>query len=66
VYGTKIHRGQSVDVDTQKNMVMLDNQVVSQNSLHPGDEYRIYFDPTTTVETNSTVETDTVETSHSH
>jgi hypothetical protein len=67
VYGAKVNHGQALDVDVDKNKILLDGELVSENSLHRGDQYRIFFEPTSTtrVETNSTVETNTVETSHS-
>src|SRR5258708_33679833 len=41
VYGAKVNRGQSVNVDVDKNKILLDNEVVSENSLHLSDNYRI-------------------------
>ena len=64
VYGAAVRSGQSVNVDVDRNRIMLDNQIVNQNSLHGGDQYRIFFEPTSTVEKTSTIRTDTVETVH--
>jgi hypothetical protein len=64
IYGADVHTGQTVTVDQEHNRIMLDSQLVNENGLHGGDEYRIYFQPTTTVNTESTVESHTVETTH--
>ena len=57
VYGTTIRTGQNVAVDVDLNRVTLDSKVVSENTLHRGDQYRIFFEPTGTVEKTSTIET---------
>jgi hypothetical protein len=64
VYGATVHDGQSVRVDADNNRISLDGQVVNENSLHGGDQYKIFFEPTSRVEKTSTVETNTVETVH--
>jgi hypothetical protein len=66
VYGTSVRVGQSVNVDVDNNRIMLDGQLVNENSLHRGDQYRIYFEPTSIVHSESTVETHTesVQTTH--
>ena len=64
VYGSTVNQGQSVGVDVDRNRIMLDSQIVNENSLHAGDQYKIYFEPTSTVEKTSSVETNTVETVH--
>jgi hypothetical protein len=64
VYGTRVKSGQSVNVDVDRNKIMLDDQLVDQGSLHAGDQYRLFFEPTSTVESNSRIETNTVETVH--
>ena len=43
VYSGMIEKGQTVVVDSQKNQVLLDDRVVSENSLVAGDTYRIFF-----------------------
>jgi hypothetical protein len=50
VYGTTIKSGQSVNVDVDRNRIMLDNQIVNENSLHGGDQYKIYFEATNSVD----------------
>jgi hypothetical protein len=65
VYGATVASGQSVKVDVDGNRIMLDSQVVSENSLHGGDEYKIYFEPTATVQSSeSTIESHSVQTVH--
>jgi hypothetical protein len=64
VYGADVRNGQTVSVDQDHNRILFDSQLVSENSLHLGDEYRIYFQPTSTVHTESTVDSHTVETTH--
>jgi hypothetical protein len=64
IYGASVAGGQSVKVDVDNNRVMLDSQVVSENSLHGGDQYKIYFEPTATVQTDSTFESHSVQTTH--
>ena len=39
VYGSTVAGGQAVKVDVDVNHIMLDSQVVSENSLHGGDQY---------------------------
>jgi hypothetical protein len=51
-------------VDVDRNRIMLDNQIVNENSLHAGDQYKIYFEPTDTIEKTSSIETNSVETVH--
>jgi hypothetical protein len=65
VYGATVAAGQAVKVDVDNNRVMLDSQVVSENSLHGGDEYKIYFEPTATVQSSEqTIESRSVQTVH--
>jgi hypothetical protein len=63
-YGADLTTNQSVKVDVDNNRITLDSQVVSENSLHRGDQYKIYFEPTNSVTKTSTVETNSVETVH--
>ena len=63
-YGATVAAGQSVKVDVDSNRIMLDSQIVSENSLHGGDQYKIYFEPTGTVQSESTVESHSVQTVH--
>ena len=66
VYGATVTRDQAVKVDVENNRITLDTQIVDESSLHPGDQYRIYFEPTQTVERTATIETNSVETMHDH
>jgi hypothetical protein len=43
VFSGPIMKGQTVVVDSQKNQVMVEDRIVSENSLVNGDVYRIYF-----------------------
>ena len=64
VYGGQIMTGQGIRVDVDNNRVLLDSQTVSENSLHRGDQYRIYFEPIGVVTRSQTIESNTVQTSH--
>jgi hypothetical protein len=64
VYGATLNQGQTVKVDVDNNRITLDSTTVGENSLHGGDQYKIYFEPTSTVSKTSTVETNSVETVH--
>ena len=56
VYGTTITPAQNVAVDVDMNRVTLDSKVVSENTLHRGDQYRIFFEPTGVIAKTSTIE----------
>jgi hypothetical protein len=64
VYGSPVKKDEAVKVDVDNNRVTLDTQTVEESTLHRGDQYRIYFEPTTVVERTATVETNSVETVH--
>jgi len=46
VYRSHVRDGDIVDVDPSTNQVTLNGTVVENQSLHNGDQYRIYFTPT--------------------
>jgi hypothetical protein len=46
------------------NRIMLNGQIAVQNNLHKGDEYRVFFEPSTVTDKTSHIQTDTVETTH--
>jgi hypothetical protein len=64
IYASNVNSGQAVKIDVPANRVTMDGQIVAETVLHGGDQYRIYFEPTTTIEKTSTVETNSVETVH--
>jgi len=45
VYSGQINRNQSITVDPEKNQILLDGRMVSENTLRNGDRYRIFFQP---------------------
>jgi len=48
----QIQRGQAIVVDSTKNQVLLDDRIVTENTLRRGDTYRIFFAPNTTTSGN--------------
>lgn len=46
IYKGQIMKGQTLTVDTTNNHINIDGQVVSQQSLHGGDQNTIFFAPT--------------------
>jgi hypothetical protein len=63
-YSADIMKGNAVMVDNDNNRITLNGQTAVENSLHKGDNYRIFFDPSSVTDRTSRVQTDTVETSH--
>ncbi len=48
----QIQKGQAIVVDSTKNQVLLDDKIVTENTLRRGDTYRIFFAPETTTSSN--------------
>ncbi|HEV7299171.1 MAG TPA: hypothetical protein VGN72_07380 [Tepidisphaeraceae bacterium] len=48
VFSGQISRGQAIVVDPDKNHVMLDDRIVTERTLRRGDQYRVFFSPSTT------------------
>lgn len=44
IYSGDLQRGQQLKLDASKDQVDLDDQVVWEETLQPGNMYRIYFD----------------------
>jgi hypothetical protein len=64
VYASEIKKSQNINVDVENNRISLNGQTAVENNLHKGDQYRIFFEPTSVTERTSRVQTDTVESSH--
>jgi len=45
VYSGQLNKGQNIVVDSQQNRILADGRLVSENTLHNGDRYRIFFAP---------------------
>lgn len=45
IYSGQIARNQAIVVDPEKNQILLDGRMVSENTLRNGDRYRIFFQP---------------------
>ena len=64
VYSSEMTKGQSLMADVDNNRITLNGQTAVQNNLHKGDEYRVFFEPSTVTDKTSRIQTDTVETTH--
>lgn len=56
IYSTKMERGQKLSVDVKNDRIDLDNAKASEQTLHTGDRYQIYFDPHGTVVRQTVIE----------
>ncbi len=45
VISTPLKKGESIVVDSDKNQVLINDRIISENTLRRGDTYRIFFAP---------------------
>lgn len=53
VFSGQLMKGQAIVVDSQKNQVLVNDRIVTENTLKAGNTYRIFFAPESAMGANS-------------